>query len=186
MAIRYGKENRNGSDIIEKILENLLLREEVMSMNLYLVQHAEAKQKDESAERLLTEEGQADIRKVAAFIVKQTNIHVNSIMHSGKTRAGQTAEILSEHLNPSDGIKEAVELEPLADPSTWADRLSEEKEDIMLVGHLPHLRKLSALLLCQDESKTIVNFQTGGIVCLLRDEAGNWSVRWMVIPEILN
>ncbi len=154
-------------------------------MNLYLVQHAQAKQKDESAERLLTEKGQADISKVAAFIVKQTNIHVNSIMHSGKIRALQTAEILSEHLNPSGGIK-AVELGPLANPSTWADRLSEEKEDIMLVGHLPHLSKLSALLLCQDESKTIVNFQTGGIVCLIRDESGVWSIRWMVIPEILN
>ena len=154
-------------------------------MNLYLVQHAQAKQKDESAERLLTEKGQADISKVAAFIVKQTNIHVNSIMHSGKIRALQTAEILSEHLNPSGGIK-AVELGPLANPSTWADRLSEEKEDIMLVGHLPHLSKLSALLLCQDESKTIVNFQTGGIVCLFRDESGVWSIRWMVIPEILN
>jgi len=47
------------------------------------------------------------------------------------------------------------------------------------------LSKLSALLLCQDEEKKVVNFQRGGIVCLGRDESGLWSINWMVIPEFL-
>ncbi|MBW2038050.1 MAG: phosphohistidine phosphatase SixA [Deltaproteobacteria bacterium] len=154
-------------------------------MNLYLVQHAEPKREEEDPQKPLSEKGWSDIGKVAAFIVEHTNIQVISIMHSGKTRARQTAEALAEHLNPPEGVKEAEGLESLADPSRWAQRLAETKEDIMLVGHLPHLSKLSAHLLCQDENKRIVNFQMGGIVCLGRDESGIWSVRWMVIPQIL-
>lgn len=154
-------------------------------MNLYLVQHGEAKKKEEDPQRSLSEQGWTDIRKVASFIAKQTNIQVRNILHSGKTRARQTAETLAEYLNPPEGIKEAERLEPLADPSAWVDRLAESKEDIMLVGHLPHLSKLAAHLLCQDENKKIVEFQMGGIVCLGKDESDIWSVRWMVIPQIL-
>lgn len=154
-------------------------------MNLYLVQHAQAKQKEEDPERQLTEKGQVDIRKVAAFIAEQADIQVGSIMHSGKTRARQTAEVLAEHLNPPDGVKEADGLEPLADPSIWVEKLAGEREDVMLVGHLPYMSKLTAKLLCRDEEKMVVNFQMGGIVCLTGDESGIWSVCWMVIPQIL-
>lgn len=154
-------------------------------MNLYLVQHAEPKRKEEDPNRSLSEKGWSDIRKVAAFVAEHTDIQVSAIMNSGKARARQTSEALAEYLNPSDGIKEVDGLEPLADPSTWAERLAETKEDIILVGHLPHLSKLSARLLCQDENESIVDFQMGGIVCLGRDESCIWTVRWMVIPQLL-
>lgn len=154
-------------------------------MNLYLVQHAEAKREEEDPERPLSEKGWADIRKVADYIAKHIDINVSAINHSGKTRARQTAETLAEYLNPPEGIKQAEGLEPLAEPSVWGKRLAEMKEDTILVGHLPHLLKLSAYLLAQDETKKILNFSMGGIVCLRRDESGTWSVRWMIVPEIL-
>lgn len=154
-------------------------------MNLYLVQHAEARQKEEDPERPLSEKGRTDIRKIAVFISENADIQVNSIMHSGKTRAQETAEVLAEYLNPPDGIKEVEGLNPLDDPMIWVRRVTETKEDIMLVGHLPYLIKLSTHLLCQDENKKTVDFRMGGVVCLKRDESGGWSVRWMVIPEIL-
>ncbi len=155
-------------------------------MNLYLVQHAEAKPEEEDPQRRLSEKGWSDIRKVGAFIAEHANIRVSSIMHSGKTRARQTAEALAEYLNPPGGIKEVEGLKPLDTPSIWVDRLAETKEDFMLVSHLPFLSKLSAHLLCQDENKAMVDFQMGGIVCLGRDESGIWSVRWMVIPQMLS
>ena len=154
-------------------------------MNIYLVQHAEPKKEEEDPQRPLSEKGRTDIRNVAAFVAKHKNIRVNSIMHSGKTRARQTAEVLTECLNPSEGIKEVDGLKPLDDPSIWVKRLSEMNEDVMLVGHLPHLSKLSAYLLCQDENKTIIDFQMGVIVCLCEDESGIWSIRWIVTPQIL-
>lgn len=154
-------------------------------MKLYLVQHAEAKQKEDDPERPLTEKGWDDIRKVACFAAEHTKIRPSYIVHSGKTRARQTAEVLDEHLRTPRGIKEAEGLDPLADPAIWAHRLTELEEDIMLVGHLPHLSRLSGHLLCQDGNRSIVHFQNAGIVCLGRDESDVWSIRWMVIPQIL-
>ena len=154
-------------------------------MNLYLVQHAEAKPKKEDPKRPLSEKGRADIQKVAAYVARHTSIELNQINHSGKTRARQTAAALAEDLQPSEGISQVADLTPLAEASAWATRLAEMTEDVMLVGHLPHLSKLASLLLCQDDTKTVVAFQMGGLVCLGRDEAGDWALRWMVTPELV-
>jgi phosphohistidine phosphatase len=154
-------------------------------MNLYLIQHAEAKREDEDPERHLSEKGLNDIKKVASFVSKQMNIQMKNIMHSGKTRAKETAQVLCDYLKPPEGIKEIDGLEPMADPSIWMNRLTETKEDIIIVGHLPHLSKLSAGLLCQDENKKIIDFRMAGIVCLKKDETEIWSVQWMVIPHMV-
>jgi phosphohistidine phosphatase len=154
-------------------------------MNLYLVQHAQAKSAEEDPERHLSKQGQADIEKVATFVAKHVTLKVDRISHSGKARARQTAEILAKHLNPPPGVSVADGLEPLADPSIWTKRLADEKEDLMLVGHLPHLDKLAAKLICQDQNTSVVAFQMGGIVCLERDDTGDWRVRWMVTPAML-
>lgn len=154
-------------------------------MNLYLVQHAEAKSEQEDPQRPLSEMGSANIKKVAAFVAQRKTVQVKTILHSGKTRAQQTAEKLAQQLKPSQGAKQAEGLEPMADPSTWSVRLADEKEDIMLVGHLPHLSRLASHLICQEANRKIVDFQMGGIVCLGRDESGGWSMRWMVVPGML-
>ena len=155
-------------------------------MNLYLVQHAEPKKEEEDPQRPLSEKGWNDIRKVTVFIAEHLNVKVHAIYHSGKTRARQTAETLAGHLNPPRETSQAEGLEPLAEPAAWVRRLDETKEDIMLVGHLPHLSKLSAYLLCQDETKKIVDFQMGGILCLRRDESGVWSIQWMLVPQMIS
>jgi len=154
-------------------------------MNLYLVQHGEAKSKEEDPSRPLTEKGREDVRKVVAFVAENMKIQVASILHSGKARAQQTAQILAEHLKPPEGIRMTEGLESVAEPSIWVDRLAKTEEDLMLVGHLPHLSRLSAHLLCQDEEKKVIHYQRGGIVCLKRDESGLWSINWMVIPDFL-
>ncbi|MEW5957170.1 MAG: phosphohistidine phosphatase SixA [Chloroflexota bacterium] len=154
-------------------------------MNLYLVQHAEAKTREEDADRSLSTTGWADIRKVAAYVAGHGDIRVRQINHSGKTRARQTAEALAEALQPIEGISDIPDLAPKDDPVVWVRYLAETTRDLMLVGHLPHLSRLAGLLLCQDAAKTIIDFQKGGVVCLNRNDAGEWALRWMVIPEIV-
>ena len=154
-------------------------------MYLYLVQHAEALAEEKDPKRPLSEKGKADIQKVAEFVSKYANISIKSIIHSGKLRAEQTAEILAKYLNPPEGIRKEEGLNPLDDPLIWANRLKEIEEDTMLVGHLPHLVKLSSYLLCQDMDKKIIEFQMGGVVCLRRDESNIWTVNWMIIPELI-
>lgn len=155
-------------------------------MSLYLVQHAQPKKEEEDPHRPLSEKGWSDIQKVSTFASEQLKVKVQKVLHSGKTRAQQTAETLAQHLNPPGGVAKAEGLEPLADPASWVKRLNEAPEDIMLVGHLPHLAKLSSYLLCQDETKRIVDFQMGGIVCLRRDESGLWSIQWSFIPQMID
>jgi len=153
-------------------------------MFLYLVQHAEAKREEEDPQRGLTEKGLQDIRKVAVY-AERLNIKPTQIFHSGKTRALQTAQVLADHLRPEKGVSETDGLAPLDDPKVWFERLSRITEDIILVGHLPHLGRLSGLLLCGDKEKGIVDFKMGGIVCLKRFEDGHWAVEWMIVPEIV-
>jgi phosphohistidine phosphatase len=154
-------------------------------MNLYLVQHGEARSKEEDPSRPLSEKGREEVKKVATTLSEHLTIQVTTILHSGKTRAQQTAQILAEYFDPPEGIQMTEGLEPLAEPSIWSERLAKTDEGLMLVGHLPHLSKLSAYLLCQDEEKKVVNFHRGGIVCLKRDETGLWCIDWMIIPGIL-
>ncbi len=154
-------------------------------MNLYLVQHAEAKTKEQDSERSLSAKGWADIRKVATYVARHGDIQVRQINHSGKMRARQTAEALAEVLLPTEGISDIPDLAPMDDPVVWVSYLSETTRDLMLVGHLPHLSRLASLLLCQDASKTVIEFQKGGVVCLNRNDDGVWALRWMVTPEIV-
>ncbi len=152
-------------------------------MVLYLVQHAEAKSKEEDPGRDLTEKGRREAERVARHL-KRLQVQVSQIFHSGKTRARSTAEILAEQVQPPAGVSEAPGLAPLDDPGTWADRVATQKEDILLVGHLPHLGKLAALLTTGDKEKNVVNFQMGGVV-RLRLQEGNWAVDWMIVPNIV-
>lgn len=154
-------------------------------MKLYLVQHGEAKPEEEDPERSLTENGVAGIRRVASFIIRATDISVQMILHSGKKRALQTAELFAEKFKPPKGVELGKELNPMSLPWGWVERLAQMEEDIMLVGHLPHLQKLSALLLCQDENKPIIKFQCGGVISLFKDESGIWSLIWMITPQIV-
>lgn len=152
-------------------------------MRLYLVQHTEPKSKEEDPERPLSEKGLQEIRKVALHL-SWLNIGVDRILHSGKLRAKQTAEALSEELTPPEGLSGTDGLAPLNDPVIWAGRLKEMTGDIMLVGHLPHLEKLASLLLCGDRDKKIVTFRMGGVVCLKREDNGDWSLQWILTPEM--
>jgi phosphohistidine phosphatase len=153
-------------------------------MLLYLVQHAEAKKEEEDPARGLTEKGLRDITKVAAH-ARKLDIVVEKIFHSGKTRASQTAQVLADYLKPDRRVTEIDGLAPMDDPDIWKKRIPQINEDIVLVGHLPQLGKLSSLLLSGDKEKDIIDFKTGGIVCLKSFEDGHWSVEWMVTPGVI-
>ena len=150
-------------------------------MFLYLSQHAEARNKEEDPERNLTEKGHLDIEAVAHHL-KRLNIEVQQIFHSGKTRAQSTARVLAQHLQPSAGLTAAPGLAPLDDPEIWAERVADLKENILLVGHLPHMGKLAALLMSGDKNRKLINFQMGSVIQLRRMEPGQWALDWMIVP----
>ena len=154
-------------------------------MNLYCVQHAEALPKEVDPSRPLSARGRQAIEAVAAFLAGSGACAPRRILHSGKTRAAQTAEALAARLAPPGGIDRADALEPLADPAVWAARCKEEAEDLMLVGHLPHMAKLASLLICGSAEGAVVEFTMGCVACLRRAQEGSWALRWMITPELV-
>ncbi len=147
-------------------------------MRLYLVQHGEAKSEEDDPERPLTDRGASDVRRVVIQATGAGSVTVERIVHSGKTRARQTAVAWGEVLGVP--VEEADGLAPRDDPATWAARVNAQAGDLMLVGHLPHLAKLAGLLLAGDADRPVIGFRQGGLVSLEDGPAG-WSV-WLILP----
>ena len=63
--------------------------------------------------------------------------------------------------------------------------LEQRNSNVMIVGHLPFLGRLAALLLTGNADKEIVAFQFGCVVSLKRDDSGRWKLEWMMVPELL-
>jgi len=70
----------------------------------------------------------------------------------------------------------------LDDPEIWGERVADLKENILLVGHLPHMGKLAALLMSGDKNRKLINFQMGSVIQLRRMEPGQWALDWMILP----
>jgi phosphohistidine phosphatase len=153
-------------------------------MFLYLVQHGDAKKEEEDPARPLSDKGIEDVKKVASFMFR-LKITVEEVLHSSKLRARQTAEIIADSLSIKKGVSETEGLAPLNEPILWAEKLKTKTHSLMLVGHLPHLGKLSSFLLSGDKEKSIIAFKMGGVVCMKRDDSGTWTLQWMITPEII-
>jgi phosphohistidine phosphatase len=154
-------------------------------MRLYLVQHGEAKTKDVDPERGLTNKGKSDVEKVAVFL-KPLGLMVSAVWQSGKTRAAQTAEILSGSLSAAQGVVERDGLAPLDHVEPLADCVKGSgEEDLMIVGHLPFMANLASFLTAGSEASDVVAFQQGGVVCLETTNQSGWQIRWMVTPDLL-
>ena len=145
---------------------------------LYLVQHGQAKSEREDPERPLTDQGTDEVARVAHQAVEVAGARPARVVHSGKTRARQTAEVWAGLL--SVGVEEADGLSPNDDPQTWAARLGPSSDDLLLVGHLPHLGRLTSLLVIGSPDAPLVGFRPGGLVGLDQVETG-WMI-WVVMP----
>ncbi len=151
-------------------------------MRLYLVQHGHALSKEVDPERALSERGRKDVERVAGFL-KQAGIRVPRVVHSGKTRARQTAEILA--LAAGSRVEARSGIDPLDPAEPIAKEVDSWTEDRMLVGHLPLMGKLASRLVTGREEPSAVVFQPGTVVCLEGTEAGDWTLAWVVPPELL-
>ncbi|MEG3619390.1 phosphohistidine phosphatase SixA [Magnetovibrio sp. PR-2] len=159
-------------------------------MKLYLVQHADALSKADNPERPLSEKGVADAVRMAAFL-DVAGVRVDEVVHSGKKRAQETANILANAIWPGHST---LEMEGLS-PNDSTDHLYHGAQaaggDICVVGHLPFMERIAARLLTGTEDGLQVGFTPATIVCLQRDDTGTagpsgWHLVWMQTPDILS
>ena len=154
-------------------------------MRVYLVQHGQAKSEEEDPQRRLTDKGIGEVQKVANFL-RASELRVDSVWHSGKARAQQTAELLAQAVSAQDLVVQREGLGPKDQVETTKQALEEAGRQVMVVGHLPFLGKLVALLVTASEANEIVEFQFGGVVCVERRNDGKWKIAWMITPSLLN
>jgi phosphohistidine phosphatase len=152
-------------------------------MALYLIQHGKSLSKDQDPDQGLSAEGIAETERIAK-LSKDAGVAVSQIRHSVKTRARQTAEIFAAALNPDQGIQEVSGIKPLDDVAAYAADI-DPAEDIMLVGHLPFMERMTAFLITGSIDKPVFKFQNSGIVCLDKDpETQAWVIQWTLMPKI--
>ncbi len=152
-------------------------------MALYLVQHGRSHAKDVDPDQGLTEKGRAEVQRIAD-VARGYGVSVHTILHSGKTRARQTAAILAEALTPVGGVKEKTGLKPM-DDVTALSGLIDSTADMMLVGHLPFMQRLTSWLITGSIEPPVFQFQNGGIVCLKENpDLSGWVIAWSLMPNI--
>ena len=152
-------------------------------MALFLVQHGKSLPKEEDPDRGLSKLGIEETRVMAEMAAEQ-NVQVARIIHSGKKRALQTAEIFMKILEPEAGIAKGPALAPLDDVTTFTSRVSSE-ENIMVVGHLPFLERLVSYLVAGSPETLVIKFQNSGVVCLDTESGGEpFFIRWTLFPRL--
>ena len=151
-------------------------------MNLYLVRHGDAVSEMRDPERPLSDSGRAELQTLANCLAP--HLRAANIMHSGKTRAEQSAQILHEIALPDASLQMRKGLNPNDDVQALAETLQHEPSDLVVVGHLPYVSRLTSLLICGDADRSVFMFDTGCCVALQR-HGTTWCVRWMLDPHLL-
>jgi phosphohistidine phosphatase len=152
-------------------------------MALYLIQHGKSLPKDQDPDQGLSEDGTTETERIAS-IAQGYGVRVSQIRHSVKTRARQTAEILARALKPQNNIQEISGIKPMDDVAACAAKIDPD-ENVMLVGHLPFMERITSYLITGSIDQPVIRFQNSGIVCLDKDPGAQaWVIKWALMPNI--
>lgn len=153
-------------------------------MRLYLVRHGKAVPVGDEWRRPLAPRGRRDVARVAACLEK-AGYRVGRVLHSGRERARETAEILSAAIGPAGRVEEMRHgLQPEDSPEILARAAAGWNEDVMAVGHEPFMGRMLARLLCGDADAPLALVKTGTVVCV-EGVGDRWCLRWMIGPKLL-
>ena len=142
------------------------------------MRHGEAFPKTQDARRPLTPTGRAHVEQLGRMAAAK-GVCPSAIFHSGILRAKQTAEILAAEIAPDIQVQTITGLLPEDDPAIAAAELETAREPVMLVGHLPHMNRLAALLINRNLNREVVDFSPASMVCCSRG-VSQWTLAWML------
>lgn len=162
-------------------------------MNLYLVRHAVAFERDaerwpDDSERPLTPEGEEEF-SLAALRLGQVVPQVEVLLSSPFARAWRTAEILAGQTAWSDPAGfPALEPDIPSNKAVLALETYAGARSIAMVGHRPGLHELASYLLTGEDEKLDIKIKKGGALCIsFEDEPapGAGRLRWLFTPKAL-
>jgi len=153
-----------------------------------LALHAEVEDKTSpelDAGRKIVQQGFDDIDRIGGFAPVAKDGTLSAIYHSHTVRTRETAQGFAEHFKPRDGAVEIDGLMADDDISGWLERLNAADDDIMIVGHMPNLKRIAGSLVAGDEAAHPIQFARAGVACLNRRDDNSWAVSWMVTPALV-
>ena len=160
-------------------------------MNLYLLRHGLAEELDAAgltrdSERPLTAKGERKLWKIAEGM-KALELRFDLILSSPYVRARQTAEIIGAALHERKRIEFSDSLIPSGSAKKLVDLLNHfepKLQDVLLVGHEPHLSEFISLLVSGKSGFAVV-MKKGGL-CKLSVESLHCgrcaSLEWLLTP----
>ena len=151
-------------------------------MKVYLVRHGQAVAPQVDTSQPLSDEGRGEIEHVARTL-KNMNLKLSNIYHSGRLRAEETAMILAEAVGTGKA-KETSGLAPNDEPQEALELIEASGEDIMLVGHLPLLERLLHAMVNPAEDDELPEFGNGTLVALEPAEEG-WQIFRALGPHMI-
>ncbi len=156
-----------------------MIAQELTTVRCYLVRHGDALSAHLDAQRPLSARGRDQVAELAS-LAQSREARVAEIRHSGILRARETAEILASYLTPARGVCQSAGLLPEDDPEIGKAELDAADQPIMLVGHLPHMNRLAALLV-KSAAPSTVEFTPATMLCCSKVGA-LWQVEWRMAP----
>lgn len=155
-------------------------------MRLLIARHGQAVSKMENPDRPLSDDGRAEVKRVAGFLA-EGGISTSRILHSGKARAAETAAIYADVIGGQCDIEEVTGLKPNDNPREITQKIHAMDTDLLIAGHLPHLGRLASLLLSGDDSGAMIAVPTASVICLERGHRSDeWYLLWMIDPALLS
>lgn len=161
-------------------------------MRLYLLRHADAtyEAKDDFS-RELSPKGKRSLKQLLEQLRPKELAGISEIRHSPLVRATQSAHILRDTLELKVPLRKTPGLLPEDDPVPLIEELLCVREDVLLIGHNPHLTFLAALLLTGQPHHACIVFKKAGLLCLervsgatARYPGGHWALSFYLVPRV--
>jgi len=157
-------------------------------MQIYILRHGEAEPREEpraDAGRALTRKGKSDVRRVLN-VAQGAGLAPDCILSSPLVRARQTAAIAIKFFG-TEAAAETKSLLPAARPLVVWKELGglRNVEQVLLVGHEPHLSHLIQFLL---EAPLVMDLKKGALVRIDSDSllgSPRGVLKWMLTPRLV-
>ncbi|MBW1722937.1 MAG: phosphohistidine phosphatase SixA [Deltaproteobacteria bacterium] len=155
-------------------------------MELYLMQHGMALDKEKDPAEHLSEEGRLRIQ-VSARAMNRLGIRPDLILASPKERSRETATIVARELDlPSDRIIETEKVKAMTPPEETLSFLEKygDRQAVLITGHLPSLARIASRLISGGDEVSI-RIENGGILRIDVETPWSGTLHWYLPPLLL-
>ena len=140
--------------------------------------------REEDPDQGLSNEGRSDVERIAGVC---EILRCPRVVHRAQREKESPRNRRNPCIGPRTGKRNSGEIRHRAPGRRDGHRRgrSRPKTNLMLVGHLPFMERLTSFLVTGSLQYRVFRFQNGGIVCLDREfpEAA-WHIKWALMPKI--